>query len=140
MFMLLKAWENNKKGFILSSDNNGGTFKNPTEMMQLAEKLLQEVLDTRGLDKKLLLTQLLKDSSHIVNKRRREKSSDKQEQDVQLISLARDVEKLDATLQNLHDEQYHLENHLDRALESQVSVNGLKTLKHFPPSIACTLL
>jgi len=121
MYILLKAWEANKKGFVVSSDNDGGSFKSPSEMMQFAAKLLKQVLQGRGSDKSDSLTKLLGESSEIVNRMHKERGKG-QTEGTQLVNLAQDIKVLDAALENLHDEQYHLEDHLDRALESQVSV------------------
>ena len=113
MIVLLKAWEANKAGFVVSND--GASFQSPSDMLRMSEDLLEKVLNGRGKAKDEL-AHLLKSSSDIVNQR-------KKRQVPTLEKLGIEIQVLDATLQNLHEEQYHLEDHLDRALESQVCCN-----------------
>ena len=148
MYMLLKAWELNKEGFVVSSDNDGGCFESPSEMIQFAGKKLEQVLQARGSGKRDSLTKLLEDSSKIANRIHEERRQEQLE-GKRLANLAQDIEVLDAALENLHDEQYHLEDYLDRALESQVSspraVQPTSTPHPMPyrlsiPQVLCTPL
>jgi hypothetical protein len=112
LLMLLKSWESNKKGFIIKKDSG---FNSPVEMIELAESMLDQVLLRRGKDKVKSLENLLHLSSDIFN--RREQKKGKASSEALLMS---EVQVLDSALENLHDEQLHLESYLDRALESQV--------------------
>ena len=112
LLMLLKSWESNKKGFIIKKDSG---FNSPVEMIELAESMLDQVLLRRGRDKVKSLENLLRLSSDIFN--RREQKEGKASSEALLMS---EVQVLDSALENLHDEQLHLESYLDRALESQV--------------------
>ena len=116
MFMLLKAWEGNKVGFVISND--GASFENPTEMLQMSEKLLEKVLQARGESQERELVRMLQKSSDIVNNRKGRRVPT-------LEMLGEDIRLLDSTLDNLQEEQHHLEDHLDRAMESQVSLASL---------------
>lgn len=76
--------------------------------------MLEEVLSARDSGKKDKLSHQLKECSAIVNQRQKPKQNP-----VTLDALADEIQVIDGALENLHDEQYHLEDYLDRALESQ---------------------
>ena len=158
MFMLLRAWEKNQEGFeptvgttddiphsgivataevvdaaalsaVTGDGSIGGSFQNPVEMIQRAGKMLEEVLLARGKGPKNMLLEQLKNCSSFLLEDHEPKK------ELTLDVLADQIEVIDGTLENLHDEQHHLEDYLDRALDSQVHMihHPLPVNSHLTP-------
>ena len=99
-------------------------------MIQRAGKMLEEVLLARGKGPKNMLSEQLKNCSNFLLEDQVPKK-----ETLTLDVLADQIEVIDGTLENLYDEQHHLEDYLDRALDSQVHMihHPLPVNSHLTP-------